>query len=206
MTQLAQSDGITIDVHLPEFMTEIVGEVTFQARSSPDVSQTSGVSVRMTISNYETLVASAVRRALVLGESEAIPRVCDLPALFSSSSGKLELEYAGADQDEDEVVSGLVKRATRLVFDARVPLEGVASVAEAFNQGWNVEVSALMPSKDYLDGLDEIAGLREAAAQLAGGDSPARMASAIEFILEGLHLSNRLNKVEVDGQVRYQRA
>jgi magnesium chelatase subunit I len=184
--------GVT--VHVPGFMEELVGEITLQARSSPDVNQTSGVSVRMSIANYETLVANALRRALRRQELEAVPRISDLEALITSSAGKLELEYAGSDRSDEEIVGDLVKRATRAVFDACVPLEGVASVVESFNQGWAVEVSADLPAGEYLVGLDEIRGLREAAARLAGGDSPPRLASAIEFILEGLHLSNRLNK------------
>jgi len=183
-----------IDLHVPGFMAEIVAEVTLQARSSPDVNQSSGVSVRMSISNYETLLASAVRRALLLGESEAVPRISDLAALVSSTRGKLELEFAGADQDEATIVDDLIRRAVKHVFDERIPLEGVASVVESFDAGWKVEVSDAMASPEYLVGLESIQGLREAAANLAGGDSPARLASAIEFILEGLHLSNRLNK------------
>ncbi|MGH0038104.1 MAG: magnesium chelatase [Myxococcota bacterium] len=202
--RLPRIDGIALAV--PGFIEQVVGELTFQARSSPDVSQLSGVSVRMTISNYETLAASALRRALRLGEAEAVPRITDLPSLMASTAGKLELEYAGSEQSEDEVVEGLIHRAVRTVFDGLVPLEGIASVAEAFDQGWNVEVSEAMASADYLEGLDEIPGLREAAAALAGGDSDASMASAIEFILEGLHLSNRLNKRESDRGVRYQKA
>lgn len=191
------ADGVT--VHVPGFMEELIGELTLQARSSPDVNQTSGVSVRMSIANYETLVANAVRRALRRGESEAVPRISDLEALVTGTAGKLELEYAGSDRSDEEIVTDLMCRATRLVFDARVPLEGVASVVESFNQGWAVEVSADLPAGEYLEGLDEIAGLRDAAAQLAGGDSPPRLASAIEFILEGLHLSNRLNKRAAQG-------
>ncbi len=183
-----------VAVHVPGFMEDLVGEITLQARSSPDVNQTSGVSVRMSIANYETLVANALRRALRRQESEAVPRISDLEALITSTAGKLELEYAGSDRSDEEIVSDLVRRATRVVFEACVPLEGVASVVESFNQGWAVEVSADMPAGEYLVGLDEIAGLREAAARLAGGDSEPRLASAIEFILEGLHLSNRLNK------------
>jgi magnesium chelatase subunit I len=189
---LPEVEGIL--VHAPRFMEEIIGEMTLQARQSPDVNQTSGVSVRMSIANYETLAASAVRRALLIGESEAVPRVSDLAALESSTLGKLELEFAGADQNEFEIVRGLIKRATKRVFDERIPLEGMASVLESFEQGWRMEVSETMPASEYLVGLDAISGLRDAAATLAGGDSPARLASAIEFILEGLHLSNRLNK------------
>jgi len=73
-------------------MEEIVGELTFQARQSPDVNQSSGVSVRMSIANYETLIASAARRALRCGEEEAVPRVSDLETLESSTAGKIELE------------------------------------------------------------------------------------------------------------------
>jgi magnesium chelatase subunit I len=158
------------------------------------VNQASGVSVRMSIANYETLLANAVRRALRLGEEEAVPRISDLEALHASSCGKLELELAGAERSEAEVIDGLLKRATRRVFDERVPLEGMASVQESFEQGWKVEVSPAMPAREVLAGLDQIASLREAAVALVGSDSPGRVASAVEFILEGLHLSNRLNK------------
>lgn len=192
-----------VEAVVPPFMQEIVAELTFQARSSPDVNQTSGVSVRMSIANYETLLANALRRALRVDEKQAVPRISDFEALVTSTAGKLELEYAGEDRSEVEVVRELIQRAIRQVFDVRVPLEGMASVIESFNQGWNVEVSAEMPAVDYLEGLDEIQGLRDAAAQLAGGDSPERLACAIEFLLEGLHLQNRLNKNSRDGSVCY---
>ncbi len=183
-----------VSLHVPPFMRELVAEITFQARQSPDVNQASGVSVRMSIANHETLVANAVRRALRNGEDEAVPRISDLEALRASTQGKVELEYAGVERPEGEVIGDLLRRATKVVFDERIPLEGMAPVIDSFNQGWKVEVSAAMPAEEYLAGLDSISGLREAAARLAGGSSPARLASAIEFILEGLHLSNRLNK------------
>ncbi len=201
---LPEIDGI--ELLIPKFMEEIVAQATFEGRQSPDVSQASGVSVRMTIANYETLAATALRRALRKGESMAVPRICDLAALLSSSTGKRELEYAGVEHTEAEIVEGLLRRATRVVFDEVVPRAGVASVVEAVDQGWQVEVSPEMPSSEYLEGLDEIAGLREAASQLAGSDSPAALASSIELILEGLHLSNRLNKTTHEGGVRYQKA
>jgi magnesium chelatase subunit I len=198
-----QPDVPGMSVHVPPFLEEVVVEITHQARHSPDVNQTSGVSVRMTLANYETLLANAVRRALRHGDAEAVPRVSDLAALEASSTGKLELEYAGSERSEREVVTELIQRAVRVVFDGLAPAEGLASVVEAFDQGWQVEVSEDMPAAEYLEGLDQIPGLRQGAAVLAGGESPERLASAIEFILEGLHLQNRLNKSEHDGRVRY---
>jgi magnesium chelatase subunit I len=202
--KIPEIDGLQL--HVPDFMQEIVGELTFQARQSPDVNQSSGVSVRMSIANYETLIASAARRALRCGEDEAVPRVSDLESLESSTAGKIELEYAGADRSESEVIREFFRRAIKRVFDELVPLEGIASVVRSFDEGWKVEVSPAMPSPEYLAGLKEIAGLRDAAAGLAGGDSPARLASAIEFILEGLHLSNRLNKSVSERSALYTQA
>ncbi len=195
-----------VEVFVPDYMEEIVGEITFQARSSPDVSQSSGVSVRMSVANYETLVASAVRRALRSGESEAVPRISDLASLHASTTGKIELEYAGVEHSEEELLAGMTRRAIRAVFDERANLDELASVVKAFDEGWQVEVSADMSAPDYLVGLDEIDGLRAAADRLAGGDSPGRMAAAIEFILEGLHLSNRLNKDPIGRVLRYEGA
>ncbi len=198
---LASADGI--EVCVPEYMEEIVGEITFQARNSPDVSQSSGVSVRMSIANYETLVATAVRRSLRNGEREAVPRLCDLEALQASTTGKIELEYAGVERSESELLEGMVRRATHVVFDEYVRPDELDSVVKAFDEGWQVEVSAEMSAADYLVGLDEIEGLRAATESLAGGNTPGRMAAAIEFILEGLHLANRLNKDVSPGGVRY---
>ena len=194
-----------VTLHMPEYMTDIVGEITFEARSSPDISQASGVSVRMSIANYETLTANAFRRALRHSESEAVPRVSDLTALLSSTSGKIELEYAGAESGEQDVVEGLVRRACRRVFEEHCDAEALTSVVEAFDAGWQVEVSGDLAAPEYLEGLDQIPGLRETALTLAGGDSPPRLASAIEFILEGLHLLNKLNKQPGSDRARYQK-
>ena len=202
--ELPAAAGIT--VHVPRFMQEIIAEITLQARKSPDVSQSSGVSVRTSIANYETLVANALRRAVRLGEPEAVPRISDFPALEPSTLGKLELEYAGKERPESELVSELWRRAVKVVFDEHVPLEGMAGVIESFRQGWKVEVAADIPAEEYLEGLDEIPGLRDGAARLAGGEEPARVASAIEFLLEGLHLSNHLNKTVREGRTLFGRA
>jgi magnesium chelatase subunit I len=200
---LPEAPGVRL--HVPPFMEDLVAELTFQARSSPDVNQASGVSVRMTIANYETLAANAVRRALRAGESEAVPRISDLDALQASTSGKLELEYAGGERSEGDVVRDLVRRATKITFDARCDGIDLAAVVAAFDQGWRVEVSSAMPAALVLSGLDELPQLRDAAERLAGSQSPVRLAASVEFLLEGLHLSNQLNKSQGTAAARYGR-
>ena len=152
------------------------------------------------------MAANALRRAIRQGELEAVPRISDLSSLLASTSGKIELEYAGAETGEKELVDGLVRRACRRVFDARCAIEDFEGVVEAFDKGWQVEVSSDLAATDYLDGLNEIPGLRETALSLAGEDTAPRLASAIEFILEGLHLLNKLNKHAGSSNARYQKA
>jgi magnesium chelatase subunit I len=202
--ELPQASGVALVV--PAFMADLIAELTFQARSSPDVNQASGVSVRLSIANYETLAANALRRALRLGEAAAVPRISDLDALETSTLGKIELEYAGGERSAGDIVRELRKRACKRVFDRYVGAEAVGQVSRAFDDGWKVEVSQQMPSREYLAGLDQIAALREAAAKLAGSEEPAAIASAIEFLLEGLHLSNKLNKTEREHGARYARS
>jgi magnesium chelatase subunit I len=184
---------------VPDFLKEIIAEITLQARQSPDINQASGVSVRASIANYQTLIAAAERRALREGESEAVPRLCDLPSLAASMLGKLELEYAGGDASEEEILERLVRRATKIVFDERVLIEDLKPLIRSFEEGWKVEVGPGVSSREYIDGLENIAGLADAVRKLGTGEGPGRVASAMEFILEGLHLSNRLNK-DVQGR------
>ena len=186
--------GSGVDVEVPTFVKELIAELTVQARQSPDVSATSGVSVRVSIANYETLIAAAERRALRLGEKAAVPRISDLGALVTSTAGKIELEYGGSEVGETAVVEGLLLRAIKVVFDECFELEELAPVVGSFGSGWKVEVGDEMASADYLSGLDQIEGLRAAVEKLGGTRSPDHVASTIEFILEGLHLSNQLNK------------
>jgi magnesium chelatase subunit I len=190
-------------VEVPRFMKEILGHMTFEARKSNEINQSSGVSVRVTINNYESIISNAEKRALRCKESEIVPRISDLHSVLASTSGKIEMEYVGEDKKEDEVVEKLLNRSMVKVFDQHFSLNGLQKVVEYFNSGWGVEVSDQMPSQDYLEGIKEIPGLKEAIRLLGIQESPALMASATEFVLEGLHLHQKLNKEVEGGRVTY---
>jgi len=192
-------------IRVPDFMKWILGQLTFEARASQDVSQSSGVSVRVTINNYETLVASAEKRALRCEETEIVPRITDLPALAASTVGKLEFDY-GLEQDgEIGVFDRLVNRALKAAFDANVDAASLGPVVEYIGQGWGIAVSDTMPSAEYLAGISSVPGLREAVDRLGPFESPGLMASATEFLLEGLHLHQKLNREREGGRLTYQR-
>ncbi|MCB0219872.1 MAG: sigma 54-interacting transcriptional regulator [Chrysiogenetes bacterium] len=189
---------------VPGFMRKIVAELTGQARRSPAIDQRSGVSVRVSIANYESMLANAERRAILCDESEIVPRISDLRALIASTMGKVELEYTGEETSEAEIIGELIQKAVHTVFNETFKPQELTEVVTAFNEGWGVEVSDEMPSAEYMQGVDQIKGLRAAVAKLLGkDDSPGLVACAIEFILEGLHLSNKLNKELKDGSVVY---
>ncbi len=189
-------------VNIPEFMTEIVAEMSQQARRSPHVNQRSGVSVRLSISNYETLVANALRRALRNGESEVVPRVSDLDALVASTAGKIEIETVDEGRDA-KVLERIMDVSVLEVFRARVRPEHLGELVTAFDDGRVVHTGDELPASDYAGLVGSMPELSSVLAELSVGETPAGVASAVEFVLEGLHLSKRLNKDAVDGRSTY---
>lgn len=190
-------------VWLPEFMKEIIAHLTFEARKSSEINQSSGVSVRVTINNYESLISNAEKRALRLKEKEIIPRISDLHSMLASTAGKIEVEYMGEDKKEDELVERLLNRAVLKTFDQYFNVNSLQNIVEYFNSGWGVEVSDAMSAEEYMEGIKEIPGLKEMIRTLGNVESPIFMASATEFILEGLHLHQKLNKEVEGGRISY---
>ena len=200
----ARFDANGYHVTVPRFMKEIIAEITHGARRSSDVSQRSGVSVRMSIANYENLVASALKRAIRLGEKEATPRVSDLPALVASTMGKIELESVG-DGREDKVVDKLIQGAVNVTFGRYFSVNEFDDVVRAFEGGRRMEVSDLMPSMDYVHQASQSKTMKSALEKIGAQGNPAVVASGVEFVLEGLHLNRKLNKDRTAGGGRYRR-
>ena len=196
----------SVPVQVPGFMKEVVAELSQLARRSSEVSQRSGVSVRVTISNHETLAAAALKRAVRLGEPSAAPRISDLGAVVASTAGKIELETLGDETREDRVVEKLVARAVVNVFNRHFAISELVPLIERFEEeGLEAEVGEFVPSQAHGELADSVPELRAAIARLDAGESPAGIASAAEFVLEGLHLNRRLNKERRGGGIRYAR-
>jgi magnesium chelatase subunit I len=188
---------------VPPYLAEVVATLSHLARSSPHVNQRSGVSVRLTTSNGETLLANATRRALRLGESEVVPRVSDLDALVPSTMGKIEIETLEEGRDEI-IVENLVKAALLSVFKNRFNVGDLRAVVAAFDEGRVVHAGDDVPSSTYVELVAGVPDLREPVSALTGDDeSAASVAAAVEFLLEGLHLSKRLNKDAAGGRTAY---
>jgi len=189
-------------VVVPQYMKEIVAEISRLARRSPDVNQRSGVSVRASIANYESLLANAQRRAITTGEQDVVPRISDLPYVVPATAGKVEFETV-EEGKEEQIIEKLIQGAVVAVFNRNFSVSEFESIVTRFRSGISVEVGDMMPSASYERLVKQIEGLAGHLDKIDAKGSAALVASGIEFILEGLHLNKRLNKDRMGTKVQY---
>ena len=204
MDQEAREEPGAVPVRVPIFMKEIVASLTQELRRSPHVNHRSGISVRYSIGNLETLRAAAVRRAARTGEPEAVPRVVDLPAVLRSSEGRVEFDTVEEGREHD-ILRRAMRSAELDVFRRRLSGFDFTGLLGRFDDPvFAVDTSELTPASELLGAFGDLPGLAKLLERLGvREESPGVAASALEFALEGLHLSRRLNKDEADGVARY---
>jgi len=191
-------------VAVPYFLKEILEQITIAARKSKFIDQQSGVSARFSIANYETVVASARQRAVRLGERPAVPRISDLGHLYASSLGKLELDLMGSHQmTERQVLDSVVAEAIATVFEEYVEKHGLDGIAKVFADGAKVEVGDLVPSAAYEGIVAEVPAIWEKAFEVNASKDPAIHASCVEFVLAGLHATERISRIQQHGRTTY---
>jgi magnesium chelatase subunit I len=197
-----QFSGLGIPLHVPQYMLELVAEISQLARRTTQINQRSGVSVRLSIANFESLCANAVRRAITLSEPEAVPRLSDLGALAASTLGKLELETWEEGEDQ-ALLQKLLRSASTNIFRRHFSIQEFAPVLARFEEGLTIEVGEMVPLERYLQVADGIPEMKRILSDLDEPQQPGSVAAALELVLEGLHLSKRLNKTVVDGTAVY---
>ena len=194
--------GTGIDTFVPPYMEEIIAEITQLSRKNPDINQRSGVSVRVSIMNYETIVSNAVRRAVLSGEKLAVPRISDLPYISASMGSKIELE-GFEENKEGKIIEDLARQAVLNIFNRHFSASQMEHPAAQFKNGFGIEVSDMMPAKKYTANLQNNSPLAAAVKKIAKSEQPEILASAVEFILEGLYVNNKLNKTRSAGKNIY---
>ncbi len=200
--EAARIDG-AVPLRVPIFMKEVVAALTAELRRSAHVNHRSGISVRYSIGNLETLQAAAVRRAARAGEPEAVPRVVDLPAVLMSSEGRVEFDTIEEGREADILLRAM-RTAELEVFRRRLSGYDFAPLLERFDEGLAVDTGELTPGNELLDAIGDLPGLAKLLERLGvEEESPGVAASALEFALEGLYLSRRLNKDGGDRSARY---
>jgi magnesium chelatase subunit I len=190
-----------IELRVPDYVREIGEQLAFSARDDKKVDKRSGVSQRLPISVLENVVSNAERRALVTGESVAVPRVLDVYAALPSITGKLELEYEGELKGGDAVARDLIRLAVGKVFTGYFDGENLSQVVQWFELGGSLKLQEAVKSSEMVKELGRIQGLMEKTGRLGLGVSEpdAVRAGAAEFILEGLYAHRRISRNEEAG-------
>jgi magnesium chelatase subunit I len=197
--------GGEFPVQVPLFMKEIVEQISICARKSKYVDHQSGVSARFSIANYRTMVASARHRGVRLGERPAVPRVSDLGHLPTSALGKLELDMMGSSQmTERQVLEAVLAEAIGTVFEEYVDKHGLDDIADVFGKGVKIEVGDMLPSSAYAERLKRVPKAWEKAFEVNAGESEAMRASCVEFVLAGLHATDRISRSARHGRIVYE--
>jgi magnesium chelatase subunit I len=191
-------------VIVPRFMKEVVEQMSIAARKSKFIDQSSGVSARFSIANYRTMVANARRRAILLSENPAVPRISDLAHFHASAIGKLELDLMGSHQlSEKQALEAIAAEAVKAVFDEYVTAHGLAEIAEVFAKGVRIEVGDMLPSEHYEKLLRRVPKVWEKAFELNAATSAGVRASCVEFVLAGLHARDLISRAAHHGRVTY---
>jgi magnesium chelatase subunit I len=187
-----------LKVEIPEYVREVVEEVAFQARADRKIDKRSGVSQRLPITTLELVVSNAERRALANGETVIVPRVTDLYAALPSITGKFELEYEGELRGAEQVARDLIRSAVGTVFSEMFDSVDTRTVVEWFDLGGSLPLTDLTPADDVIAQSRGVQGLRELSehAGLPPGAAAPTVASAIEFVLEGLYAQKKIGRSE----------
>src|SRR4051812_46095250 len=199
---VAQEAVLVADV--PEHLLEVVARLSRGLRDSPAVDHRSGISARFAIAAAEGVAASALRRGARVGEPSAVARVCDVPSVVPTLLGKVEFEM-GEEGREAEVVQHLLKVAIAETFRDRLAGLDLSGFTDLFAEGATVETGELVPGQELLTQVGTVPGLSKVLDRLGHGDDagPGEVAAAVELVLEGLHLTRRIDKESVGGRSVY---
>ena len=187
-----------VRVKVPPYIAEVAEQLAFLARQDKRVDKRSGVSQRLPISVLENIVSNAEQRGLRTGEKAAVPRVLDVYAALPSVTGKLELEYEGELKGGDAVARDLVRLSVGRVFSKHVNGVNLTPVVQWFESGGSVKLDELVDSATIVQRLRPVRTLLNSVAALgiAQDAGNAELASAAEFILEGLYAQKRISRTE----------
>jgi magnesium chelatase subunit I len=188
-------------VEVPRYIREIVEEIAFQAREDKRVDRRSGVSQRLPISALEIVLSNAEQRTLRCHDSAIVARVADIYAALPAMTGKFELEYEGELRGAENIARELIRAAVGKTFSRYFADVNFQPVVQWFEMGGELKLGASDSSAEISAQFKKIQGLFEnlSGIGVSPKDDSSMVASAAEFILEGLWSHKRISRSEERG-------
>ncbi len=191
-------------IHVPSLAKDLLEQISFEARESEYIDSKSGVSARLSITAYETLLSTAERRALQSGVETTTVRLSDFMGIIPAITGKVELVYEGEQEGAAAVAQHLIGDAIHTFFPAYFPkieklerdLEAspYAQLLEWFFAETGFELLDNATDEEYRNTIDAILPLNDLIEKYQA-DFPLEDRYFLkEFILWGLVEYDKLSK------------
>jgi magnesium chelatase subunit I len=192
-------EGFSLEI--PEFISETIEQISFEARDDQRVDKRSGVSQRFSITVMESVISNAERRALITGEKQLVPRISDIYAALPSMTGKMELEYEGEQIGATRVAKDLIKRACGVIFEGFFLGIDFNPAIRWFDEGNKLLLSETASADECVQLLESVPDLMESTLVPLEftRKEKAKLVSACEFVLEGLYAQNKISRNEDGG-------
>ena len=200
-------------IEVTELLKLLVEQIAVEARSSEFVDPKSGVSARLTISAYESMISAAELRFLKSGQPYSFVRLGDLYGAIPAINGKIELVYEGEQEGPQVIAQNLISMAIRSLFlqlfpdPAKLKRKKDASEYSAitawFSQGNILDLLDHEKDKTYIAALSIVDGLEELVAKHHPEAKGAEKYLLMEFALHGMAEHSLLNKNKLIGGVTF---
>lgn len=200
-------------IEIPEILKNLIEQIAVEARTSEFVDSKSGVSARLTISAYESLISTAELRFLTNKQAYSFARISDLYGAIPAINGKIELVYEGEQEGPAVIAQNLISLAIRNLFVQLFPdpaklkrkqdSSEYAEIVEWFSQNNIIDLLDKENDKVYGSALSFVDGLDELVTKYHPKLKGAEKTTLMEFVLHGLAEHSLLSKNKLTAGVSF---
>lgn len=196
-------------IQVPELLKTLIEQIAMEARQSEFVDAKSGVSARLTISAYESMVSAAELRFLSHGLPYSFVRLSDVYATIPAINGKIELVYEGEQEGPAVIAQNLISVAIRNLFVELFPDPAklkrkkeafvYGTIINWFSQNNILDLLDKESDKVYGSALSVVEGLEELVETHHPKAKGIEKMVLMEFVLHGLAEHSLLSKNKLSG-------
>lgn len=211
------TEGQKNQIQMPLLVEQLIEQIAVEARSSEFVDEKSGVSARLPISAYESIVGAVERRILINGEKNGIARIGDLLAAIPAIVGKIEMVYEGEQEGAVAIAHKLISASIRSLASTYFQdfeslqskknpeiREKYVKVSQWFENGNELILENDISEKEYTQSLSKISGLKKVVSNAKKIDSSNSDDLLMEYLIHVLAEYSMLDKQVVESSFTFQ--